>query len=58
MIELTPWVAALLLTVGLSIHAWRDHAALVRYHREKNSRPLVVYTMNLPDVPTIHLEQQ
>lgn len=58
MIDLTPWIASLLLLAGLGIHAYRDHQAQVRYHREKNSRPLVVYTMNLPDVPTIHLEQQ
>ncbi len=58
MIDLTPWVAAVGLLIGLTIHAWLDYRAQVRYHREKNSRPLTVYTMNLPDVASFTLEQQ
>ena len=58
MIDLTPWLALSALCVGLLTHAVLDYRAQIRYHREKNSRPLTVYTMNLPDVASFTLEQQ
>lgn len=58
MIDVAPWAALTVLCAGLSLHAWLDYRAQVRYHRQKNARPLTVYTMNLPDVASFTLEQQ
>lgn len=56
--DVAPWLALTALIVGLTIHAALDYRAQVQYHRQKNARPLTVYTMNLPDVASFTLEQQ
>ena len=58
MIELLPLLAVVGLFVGLIRHAWRNQIPIRFIALPREDRPsLVVYTMNLPDAPTIHLEQ-